>query len=252
VDVTGARLLANAWSMAEWAWFWLNASRDAPNEPPVDPRALAEAARLLKAQAKSTAAYLRALLEEAGGNPEAAALAEYLAERAAAERDPVAVIGLAVESISASTTTIHREFTLKTSETASSLAGLAAYLASRGPGGLQSALLLNLASTANDTQTSLAAASKAVLYAWLEARLTGNTLAQTGQSPGQAGMETVNEKTTTPRGTTETPTQTPSSLSPRTMIETLPAREATAGLMGLLLGILVGIALGMRAKPASR
>lgn len=253
VDVTGARLLANAWSMSEWAWFWLNASKNAPKDPPIDAGRLAKAARLLKAQAKSTAAYLRTLLEEAGGNPRAAALPEYLAERAAAERDPVAVIGLAVESISASTAAIHKEFTLKTAETASGLERLAASLASQGPRGLQSALLLNLASTTNDTQTSLAAASKAVLYAWLEAQLTGNTsIPQTGQQSSQSGMEAVNETATTTKGTARTPTQPANPSLPQSIIETPPTKETIAGLIGLSLGILAGIALGMRMKSSSR
>ncbi len=243
VDLTGARLLANAWSTAEWAWFWLNASRDAPRDPPVDPQALREAAGLLEAQAKSTAAYLRTLLEEAGGNPGAAGLAEYLAERAAAERDPVAVIGLAVESISASTATIHREFTLRTAETAGELAGLAASIAASGPGGLQSGLLLNLASTADDTQTAIAAASKAVLYAWLERQLTNaaqtpppanTTPAETSQPPTATTTSNKGSPPATPGGETPTATQTQPSTTATTMI------AAVAGVGGFLLGLLAG------------
>ena len=250
VDITGARLLANSWSMAEWAWFWLNASRDAPKEPSVDSSALSKAAHLLKAQAKSTVAYLSSLLQEAGGTPGAARLPEYLAERAAAEANPIAVMGLAVESISASTAAIHSEFTLKTSETAKELTNLAKSLASRGLGGLQSALLLNLAVTANDAHTSLTAASKAVLYAWLEIQLTKPS--KTTSNPMESKSQ---EATITPTPTTSPSTIPEAPKSSHTPEEIQTPLQATttiaviAALAGFLIGVLVGLISRSHGQP---
>ncbi|GAB6148120.1 S16 family serine protease [Stetteria hydrogenophila] len=240
VDTTGAELLARAWALADWAWLWLNASREAPGGAPVDPRGLREAAALLKAEAKTAAAYLSTLLQEAGGDVGAAGLPGYLAERAAAESDPVAAVGLAVESISQSTAVIHRQFTLETAETARELAALASAL-SQAASGLQPPLLLNLYNTTSDPHTALAAASKAVLYAWLEEKLTGKlkTPAWRGgatEKPAATTTAPPPAATPTPEAPAGTPAGGEGSRRP------LPREEALA-VAAFLLGLIVGAAV---------
>ncbi len=181
MDLTGLEYLSTARALADWALFWLNLTSEAPKEPSVSPGRLRVIANLLLSEARTSVAYTTTLLKESGAGAEKARLATALADEALASRDPVAVIGLSIESIAEATRAIHETFTLKPLRTARQLDEVAAAVTPPGDSGAVSLALIKLSQHSSEPVEKLIAASRAVLYAWLERELV---------KPAQAGVET--------------------------------------------------------------
>ncbi len=243
VDPTGAHYAALAWALADWAMFWAEAAGQAPEAEPVPGDRLEAAASMLVAQAKTTAAYVVTLLEEAGVGAEQAGLAVYLADQAVSAGDPVAAIGYAIESIAESTRAIHESFTLDPARTAQGLRLIAEAELARGTPSIQARLLLTLT---GDVEEELIAYSRAVLYAWALAYLTSQPppgpepqeTTTTTPAPSEAATQEAGAATTTPAAEPEPQeTHTPPAAEPATALAMV-----LAGLLGIAVGVIVGYA----------
>ncbi len=233
-QATGVYLAAQALALARWAGFWANLAAKAPGNP-VDENKLKEAGKLLVAEAKTTAAYVETLLQEAGANPQEADLAVYLADASIAARDPREQIGYSIESIAESTRAIHSAFTLQPERTAEGLTDIAKLILARAPSP-EATILLDYMKYVNDTKTRLLIASRAVLYAWTTAYLqAANTQATPEEKTATTTTSPLQKTTTTSQETTQPRTET---VQPQTQNHAGLA-AALAGIIGLLLGIAV-------------
>jgi len=240
VDFDGVVALARARALADWALFYANTTTEAPQGPPAPSGSLESLSRLLQAEARTAVAYLNELLAESGASePPEARLAEGLADEALATKDPIALIGLSIESIAASTAAIHETFTLKPIETESQMIAIAKAIEPQGDLSFASRALESLAnSTAGET--ALIAASRAVLYAWLERMLSTTT--QYTQAGGVLGGEAGGTAVTT---ATPTQTITPTGSTPAGWETTpgAPRLQRSGGLVEVALATIVSSAV---------
>jgi uncharacterized protein len=185
-DFRGVAALARARALVDWALFWANTSSEAPQGSPVPPGRLESLSSLLQAEARTAVAYLDRLLAESGASrPLEARLAEWLADTALTTRNPTAVIGLSIESIASSTAAIHETFTLRPVETGRQMLMIAEEIEPSGGISVVSRALEGLAGSGGG-ELSLIAASKAVLYAWLE-RMLSTAAQQAWMTSSQGG-----------------------------------------------------------------
>lgn len=177
VNLEPAIILGEALATAEWASYWLNASKLAPDEPPLSTDRLSEVSRLLQDDARTALAYTSTLAQEAGASIDLGA-AEWLVEQAVLTSNDIARAGLSIEAISLCTGGIHEAFTLDVASTTSQLSTLALYLEQRsGNASAIASLLVSSTLSEPPSKERLQAASKAVLYAWLAEELSGNSSA---------------------------------------------------------------------------
>ncbi len=242
-DPTAIEYLAHSWALAKWSNFWTSLSMDAPDSPQVDKMRIATVSKLLVAQARTTVAYVETLLQEARGNTGAANLPAYMADMAMASDDPLAAIGLSIESMAESTVAIHESFTLAPWKTATELESIASYYASLESGiGVQPVLLTSIAQETNDTVQKLLASSRAILYAWTLMELTTTP----STSPTTTPTQTTTHTAETPGAETTTQGHSPSTTEAE---QGLGARGgialavAAVGVAGILLGLMIGMSV---------
>ncbi len=250
VEIGGLESVIRARWLARWAWFWANASREAPEGVPVNPARLERLASLVLATARTATAYLNRILSESGAGTAGAELPAYLVEEAVATSDPAAQLGLSLEAIAQTTRLIHEKFTLKPGETAGNLLTLALrlYNATKKEAVIP-ALLLGSLNATEDPKTELHMLSLAILDSWAIREATE------GESilPGIQPQSTIQTPTTQAPGATSTPETTGTSTGTTTQgtrgygMTTLVAVAAIALITGLALG---SLASGRRRRQA--
>ncbi len=237
VDPRGVEDVVTAKWLADWATLWANISTSIqPGGVEVRWDRVDMVARLLLAQAKTTTAYVEALLKESGSG-RGVEVSIYLSNLAMSSDNPLAVIGLAIESIAESTKVIHEVFTLDPQRTEQGLEMLAYRMATATSNlSLQPQLLLQAASQASDVGERLLTVSRAVLYAWAinEIAMADKKAATTVEIGGSSITSTLTETSTTTVTETITVTRT----------ETLekPTGELDWLALSLLAGFILGIA----------
>lgn len=138
-------------------------------------------ASLLTATARSAAAYLYTLLQEAGGDTGAAEEALYLADTAVTASNPWEAIGASLDAIVSVTTTIYNVFPVPPEAAASALLDEAKVILARNGTTLLSIALVNESARLNAT-IALQFLSEAILTGW-----TTQVLAASGFSPVNVG-----------------------------------------------------------------
>ncbi|GEM_PF-668277 len=250
IDTSGIESIVTAKRLADWSLFWANLSLLANAAgAKIDWERVDTVSRLLLAQAKTTIAYVESLLRETGiggGVRESA----YLLDLALSSNNSVAIIGLAIESIAESTRVIHESFTLDLQRTAEGLESLAYRITAETSSlGLQSRLLLELASTNNGVE-HLLALSRAVLYGWAIGEIAsvwrGMSSSGGEEAPNVIAEVTVTETVTATKTITVTKTVREEGPSP------LPMGSSSIGLAWLAVGIAAGLAIGLSLYVLTR
>jgi len=198
--ITGLMEVVRAKWLAEWASFWINASRHFTTGATVDAERLGRVAKLMVAVARTSAAYLDVIMRESGSAAYESKLPAYLVEQAITSRDPVAQLGFSLQAIADTTSIIHETFTLKPNETADDLRLIASWLYGKSLSPT-SALILDSLEAINDSRLRLEMLSLSVLQSWVVYEATQNT---TSQGVGATAAET---STRTEHATNTTTTQ---------------------------------------------
>ncbi len=251
VDPSGVEDVVTAKWLANWSMLWVDiATSTEPRGVELDWERVDTVSRLLLAQAKTTTAYVEALLQESGARS-GGEVSAYLADLAMSSSDnPLAVIGLAIESIAESTRIIHEVFTLDPSRTESSLENLAYRIASNtGNISLQPVLLLESALHSNRSIERLLTISRAILYGWAISEITGAKPRRSVEN------KEITETTISTTITTETSTATTTITNTITTTKTIqasPRQEMNGILTGLLVGFILGIAVYWAANRKAK